>query len=56
MCHAAPEIWRQTEFPAETYESDSQTLPLGNLTALGAFKRGDAFEMEASPVDANFIS
>ncbi|EFB15296.1 hypothetical protein PANDA_014118, partial [Ailuropoda melanoleuca] len=31
--HSTQEIWRQTEFPAETSESDIQTLPLRNLTA-----------------------
>lgn len=33
VCRSTQKNWRQTEFPAETSESNIQALPLGNLTA-----------------------
>ncbi|KAL4692885.1 hypothetical protein H8959_016695, partial [Pygathrix nigripes] len=40
VCYSTQEIWRQTELPAETFESDSQTLLLRNLTASKTCIRG----------------
>lgn len=40
VCYSTQEIWRQTELPAETSESDSQTLLLRNLTASKTCIRG----------------
>uniref|UniRef100_A0A2K5JY17 Uncharacterized protein n=1 Tax=Colobus angolensis palliatus TaxID=336983 RepID=A0A2K5JY17_COLAP len=40
VCYSTQEIWRQTELPAETSESDSQTLLLRNLTATKTCMRG----------------
>uniref|UniRef100_A0A8C9H6M4 Phorbol-12-myristate-13-acetate-induced protein 1 n=1 Tax=Piliocolobus tephrosceles TaxID=591936 RepID=A0A8C9H6M4_9PRIM len=40
VCYSTQEIWRQTEFPAETSESDSQTLLLRNLTESKTCIRG----------------
>uniref|UniRef100_H2NWG2 Uncharacterized protein n=1 Tax=Pongo abelii TaxID=9601 RepID=H2NWG2_PONAB len=40
VCYSTQEIWRQTELPAETSESDIQTLLLRNLTASKTCMRG----------------